>query len=168
MPAQKLPAPHGTVRRYRQGGCDDTRGGQHFVGERCDACKSAMREFGLTRKNGGNFPKKKRPVGSNVTALHAVGAKTSRVPSNSHSAQSRMEAELMTLEGQFPDRAFEIQCALALVENVFNPDCRSQRHQNIKEIHGIIAGVRSSASKKKSRGRLAAVQAMSRASGRTG
>jgi hypothetical protein len=158
MPAHKLLAPHGTVRRYRQGGCDDLRGGKVGSGERCDACKLAMREFGLAKKNGQSYVK------GNVTPLRAVetSPETSRQPSKTYShGQASMEAEIMSLAEQYPDRGVELGLALSLVPNIFDPDRASQRHQNVKELGAIIERIRGSSGKKKSRGKLASVQAMS-------
>lgn len=64
MAARKSWGAHGTVRRYRQGGCDDLRGGQQGYGDRCDACKISMRDYTAGRKAGFTVP-----INSNIVPI---------------------------------------------------------------------------------------------------
>lgn len=165
MARHKSWGPHGSVRRYRQGGCDDLRGGKPGAGDRCDQCKLAMREHNLAAKNGLATAPKPAQVCTNVTPIRLrqnSPPETSRQPSKTYSqGQASMEAEIMSLAEQYPDRGVELGLALSLVPNIFDPDRASQRHQNVKELGAIIERIRGSSGKKKSRGKLASVQAMS-------
>lgn len=83
---------HGTVSRYRQGGCDDVRGGTAGVGERCPECKAAMSEYN-SQRGAGMAPDERRPIGSVRSIAGHRSSNTDGPQLNSRPSQSNSQPQ---------------------------------------------------------------------------
>jgi hypothetical protein len=166
MPASKW-AEHGTMRRYRQGGCDDVRGGRAGNGSRCDPCKLAAREFRQGIRAGQANP----PKGSNVASLDKRRrAKTAAAPANSASStettskptkfmganETAVHQQLGVYRDEQPVR-FEM--ALTAARILDDPERVSLHGTILRQLETVTEKL-TGGRKTKSKGRLAAVQAM--------
>lgn len=163
MPVVKRWAEHGTIRRYRQGGCNDLRGGIAGEGERCDKCKTASREFTQGRRAGEAIP-----PNSNVTVLdrrRLRPKKAKPVDDNEdirHSTRSmgrNEKAIWKQLEPFQDDHPARVEMALTAAKILDDPDRVSLHTQALRQLDQILERV-TGGRKTKSKGRLAAVQAM--------
>lgn len=179
----KVWAQHGTVRRYRQGGCNDLRGGEPGAGDRCDACKEGMSRFN-SRTRAGQTPTGGGPVTVKVARLVSInGSKTPGAESNSPGAESNSpyaEANSRHLamnakpsvgaceQAVLDDFAemisagenrMQIQLLVTGARIMDNPEARNihpTTMRQMQEIYKTLTATR----KTKSRGRLASVQRM--------
>jgi hypothetical protein len=160
MPAVKSWGQHGTIRRYRQGGCDDLDGGEPGTGRRCDDCRMAMREYkqrdlaGLSRVRRkmnlvhGQRQPEGRPSRSNVTSI------TTRPQAGP--CERAVSEQLAEFAAEHPVR---VQMALTCARILDNPDRVNLHATTVRQLEAVLDKV-ISGQKKKSRGRLAVVQAM--------
>lgn len=149
---------HGTVERYRQGGCDDLRGGSPGVGERCEACRAA--------KSAQYHEGRNQPSGDGMATVTAISG---RVPTNTQAAQTKPAAPHVvgyneenvikqTLDYVDSEPAY-VAMAISCARTLDNPDLSSQHATTTRNLFQILSKL-SEGKKKKSRGRLAAVQQM--------
>lgn len=159
MPAQKVWAPHGTVKRYRQGGCDDLNGGKPGAGDRCADCIQGMSEYNARMRAGD-----KTPHAAKVTSIDEHRASRARTAS-SNTKQNNTGAMERAVAEQLAPYAEEspayVQLAVSLAQVIDDPDRASVRHQNARQLQAVMDKL-GQGKKKKSRGRLAAVQAITR------
>lgn len=154
---------HGTVSRYRQGGCDDLHGGTPGVGERCPECKAAMSEWNSLRLANGISQKDFKATG-NVRSINDRKRSNSRpAQSNSHSNGSNIgateKAVLTQLEPYRAEQPVRVELALSSARILDNPD-RVNIHDKHAKILEDIVGKLTAKKKTKSGGRLATVSAM--------
>lgn len=153
----KVFAPHGTLRRYRQGGCDDTRGGSPGAGDRCDKCKLAMREFNLGERAGMSGKLK-----SVKTQRDAEPDPEEPTPITSKPRRDAGPMERSVLEQLSPyakDEPVRVQMAVSAARILDNDDRVALHPPTIRQLEGIVDKL-TAGKKKKSRGRLAVVQNM--------
>jgi hypothetical protein len=155
MPAVKSWGQHGTIRRYRQGGCDDLDGGKPGTGRRCDDCRLAMREYNQRDRAGVSRVRRKMnlvhgerqfPAG-NVTSI----AKTKAGP-----CEQAVSEQLAEFAAEHPVR---VQMALTCARILDNPDRVALHPTTVRQLETVVDKI-TTGQKKKSRGRLAVVQAM--------
>lgn len=165
MPAVKQWAPHGTVRRYRQGGCNDLIGGQQGAGKRCEKCIDAMRDYNSQNKAGQN-PKN---LNSNVVTidkrkLHGGSAEAN--PVAGQPKRPEVGATEQAVLDQFAERITKgedlvmIQMARKAARILDNDERVGIWPQTLNQLKDII-GKLTEKKKTKSGGRLASVKAMS-------
>ena len=139
--------PHGTMQRYRQGGCNPD-------GSRCDECKRANSDYqanyklGLTGSKGNVTPIKRR---------------SSTKPKPSAAQSDPAGAVEKSVNAQLKDFADEhpVQVEMALVAaRILDNEDRVALHPTTLRQLGQIVETLTAGKKKKSRGRLAAVQQM--------
>lgn len=158
--------PHGTVSRYRQGGCDDLHGGLPGTGDRCDKCKAAMSEWNSQRFAG--TPAEKRiPIGT-VTPIsghkrpNAKPAQSNSKPSASKAAPV-MGATERAIHAQFEqyrdEHAARFELLLCGARIMDDPE-RTQIHATTMRQMEMIIDKIVAKRKTKSGGRLAMVSAM--------
>jgi hypothetical protein len=151
----KVFAPHGTLRRYRQGGCDDTRGGSPGAGDRCDKCKLAMREFNLGERAGMSGKLK-----SVKTEREPEPEEPTSIRSKPRRDAGDMERSVIEqLSAYAKDEPVRVQMAVAAARILDNPDRVALHPPTIRQLEGIVDKL-TAGKKKKSRGRLAVVQSM--------
>lgn len=172
MARHKSWGPHGSVRRYRQGGCDDLRGGKPGAGDRCDQCKLAMSEQYLAQKNGLATARKPAQVCTNVTPIRSrqnTAPKTSREESktdSTHEMGANERAAWAQLEPYVDSQPLRVQMALTAAKQLDDPDRGSQVSQIMRQLNETIDRLTDSGKKKKSNtGKLAIMNAMNRRSG---
>lgn len=165
MARQKIWGDHGTVARYRQGGCDDLQGGIAGVGERCAECKLAMSEYnrngraGLNSRNSGS-----RRVGSNSSR---AGSNSGLTGSNSSPIESNSDAPahgpigmaiLSALEEHRSSRPVEFEVALACARILDAPERVTLHPTTIRQLNLVLD--RLAGRKSKTGGRLEAIKRM--------
>jgi hypothetical protein len=153
----KVFAPHGTLRRYRQGGCDDLRGGSPGAGDRCDKCKLAMREFNLRERAGMSGKLKSvrgqpnsEPDPEEPTSIESRSRKSAGAVERSVTEQLSVYAK---------DEPVRVQMALSCARILDNMDRVALHATTVRQLEGIVDKL-TAGKKKKSRGRLATVQNM--------
>jgi hypothetical protein len=172
MPAVKRWGEHGTVRRYRQGGCNELRGGKQGDGERCDKCKTAQREFNQGIRAGQVIPPnsnanvlridKRRHTSPQNLGRHlssrASDPEQPKIPGRPK--MGRNEAAIWKqLEPFQDDHPARVEMALTAAKILDDPDRVSLHTQALRQLDQILERV-TGGRKSKSKGRLAAVQAM--------
>jgi hypothetical protein len=175
-------APHGTVRRYRQGGCNDLKGGVQGEGPHCVKCTTAQREFDAGRKAGMLVPPNsnrtpRTPSGrtqlkSTVTqldkrrkSLKSVPAQpdkdeTSKPSKKPTKISGAVERSITDLQKQHEDGAYpvEFQMALCAARILDDPERVALHPTTLRQLQAILVTL--GGPKKKTKGRLATVQAM--------
>lgn len=160
MPAQRKWQPHGTRERYRQGGCDDLVGGSPGAGDRCADCIEAMADYNARKKAGEIVSK-----GHNVTSIdkHRT-SKAAGKPSSTKKKPAMGEYEeaiRSQLEAYTESDPGYVAMAVAGARILDNPEAWRMHPQAIQRIQSVTDKLGQS-KRKKSRGRLAAVQAITR------
>lgn len=153
---------HGTVRRYRQGGCNDLRGGEPGAGDRCAKCKEAMSKWNKRNRAGQN------PISVKVSHLHSVdgGSKPSRTGSKtSPSSAGGNEQAVLTQFAELiaaGEEAVRIQMALTAARILDDPEARNIHPTTLRQL-GDVMDKLTATRKTKSRGKLHSVSAMTNA-----
>jgi hypothetical protein len=137
---------HGTIQRYRQGKCLPD-------GSRCDACRAANADYQRAFQLGLVAPK------SNVTSI-----KSRKQPAKPRAprADKRGEVERAVraqLKDFAADNPTQVQMAIVAAQILDNPERVALHPTTIRQLGQIVEGL-TAGKKKKSRGRLAAVQAL--------
>lgn len=161
--------PHGTVKRYRQGGCDDLNGGMAGVGARCADCKSAMSQWN-SQRGAGIAPEQRRPADAvgNVTSMaehkrsNAAPTQSNSQPNASPPARLAGATERAVLKQLAPyQEANPIRYELALsAARILDDPERTNIHDKHSKILEDIVEKLTAKKKTKSGGRLATVSAM--------
>jgi hypothetical protein len=139
---------HGTIQRYRQG-C------------RCDECRRANTDYATSHKLGTNLV-----AGDNVTSIKRRQAKTPRkhVDSNGNvgavggEVERAVKSQLADFTSEFPT---QVEMALVAARILDNDDRVALHPTTLRQLGAIVEGL-TAGKKKKSRGRLAAVQDMTK------
>lgn len=160
--------PHGTVGRYRQGGCADLDGGEPGTGDRCSDCRLAMSEFNRNARTQGSWSMDDAP--SNVTSIN--GRKASRAAqSGSKIGESDqkeppihvpgpVERAVITQTMEYAaDNPAAVEMAKVAARILDNPDRSALHPTTFRNLDSMLQRL-AAAKKTKSRGRLAAVQSM--------
>lgn len=162
MPAPKSWGEHGTVRRYRQGGCAELEGGVQGTGERCADCRDAIREFQSRNRAGVSHVKKRMSLVHGKSARNNV---TPMTPRDDDVAKPRrgggpVEQSVREQLSEYAiDQPVRVQMALAAARILDNPDRVALHMPATRQLEGIVEKL-TAGQKKKSRGRLSVVQAM--------
>lgn len=161
MPALKQWAPHGTVRRYRQGGCNELRGGERGAGDRCAECKAAMADYNQQRKAG------ETPINNVVNLgkakLHTVESTGTPMNSLETPVVGDTENAILTQFKELIDKGEHlvlIQMARKAAQILDSPERVTLHPTTLRQLNDII-GKLTEKKKTKSGGRLASVKAMS-------
>jgi hypothetical protein len=165
--------PHGTVSRYRQGGCNDVlNDGEPGTGDRCSGCKAAMSEYNSQRMSG-MAPDERRPVDTVTSISGRRNSKSAGVGSNSRPSQSTRDGSSLNTEQMGPTERAVIQqleqyrhehpvlfeLALSAARDLDNADARNLYRAARRDMNEIIDKL-TAKKKTKSGGRLATVSAM--------
>lgn len=185
---------HGTVQRYRQGGCADIIGGEPGTGEHCRPCKAAMnlyqREWkaGVHRREKDAVPifsdrdevleyrlareKRLRVVSdTEQQAATYTGAAVTQPQSETESeSDPRMmgsvESGVIAQTREYVDeRPGDVAMAIVAAKILDTPERVAIHPQTMRQLQSILASL-NAGKRKKSRGRLAAVQAMTNKTGK--
>lgn len=172
MPAKKSWGDHGTIRRYRQGGCDDLRGGTPGHGQRCAECILAAKEFrageraGIVNPKHGNvLPLDKRRRGSKkgLSSVKTSQNSTETPPDTSSKPPKGMgdnESAVIEQLEQFREAQPVLVSMAVTCARILDDSDRVTLHtstiRQLSDIVGKLTGGR----KTKSKGRLASVQRM--------
>jgi hypothetical protein len=154
MARNKVWGTHGTVRRYRQGGCDDLKGGNAGMGPRCAECRSAM-----SLHNRDNQANRGVKLGS-VTSIAGHNSSNAAPAQSNQNDIGFNEAAIISGTEQYRESnpAF-VALAISAARDLDNPDLAGSRPTMMRNLTAILEKLDAS-KKKKSRGRLAAVQSM--------
>jgi hypothetical protein len=169
MAAVKSWGLHGTIRRYRQGGCNDLRGGKAGEGERCADCKLAQKEHAQGLRAGQAIPTRS----SNVHILDKRRLRSNKVPklveavsntdldgSESRPRMGRNEKAAYKQLKEYEDREpLRVEMALTAARILDDPDRVALHGTVLRQLDQIVERL-TGGRKTKSKGRLAAVQAM--------
>jgi hypothetical protein len=156
----KVLKPHGTMARYRQG-CVDGPGKTS-----CDACKAANREYQEIYKLRLRPPRPNLVDRGNVRSIsRPVSTKTSRERLNTEPAQQDIcvgsveRAVRIQLQDFVAEHPTQVEMAVVAAKILDDPDRVVLHPTTIRQLNMIVEQL-TAGKKKKSRGRLAAVQAM--------
>lgn len=157
MPAVKSWAEHGTIRRYRQGGCDELIGGERGVGKRCEDCKQAMREYNQRDRLGIPHVRKKLNL---VRGQKSPRASVTPMRVNNRRTGGPVEQSVTEqLTEYMADQPVRVQMAITCAKILDNPDRVALHPTTVRQLEAIVDKL-TAGTKKKSRGRLSVVQAM--------
>jgi hypothetical protein len=148
-------AQHGTVRRYRQGGCDDLIGGQAGVGARCADCRAAINEFQSRERVGVSHVQRKISL---VKGKRSPSGSVTSMPTRAKGGPVEQSVSEQLSE-YAADQPVRVQMAIVCARILDNPDRVALHATTVRQLEGIVDKL-TATTKKKSRGRLAIVQSM--------
>jgi hypothetical protein len=167
MPRKIEWKPHGTVSRYRQGGCNDVlNGGEPGTGDRCPECKAAQSEYN-SQRGAGMAPDERRPIGSVRSIAGHRRSNTDGTQSNSRPSQSNSQPEMgpteravhEQLDQYRAEQPIRVELALNAARVLDDADRVNIHHQARRDMSEIVKDL-TAKRKTKSGGRLATVSAM--------
>jgi hypothetical protein len=183
MPRTREWKPHGTVSRYRQGGCNDVlNGGEPGTGDRCPECKAAQSEYN-SQRGAGLAADERRPIGSVRSIASPIASpiasqrssNTDGLQSNSRPSQSNSQSAMgpteravhEQLDQYRAEQPIRVELALNAARVLDDAGRVNIHHQARRDMSEIVKDL-TAKRKTKSGGRLATVSAMAgRRSGRS-
>jgi hypothetical protein len=160
MPRKREWKPHGTVSRYRQGGCNDAlNGGEPGTGDRCPECKAAQSEYN-SQRGAGMAPDERRPIGSVMSIAGRRRSNTDGPQSNSRLEMGPTERAVHEQLDQYrAEQPIRVELALNAARVLDDADRVNIHHQARRDMSEIVKDL-TAKRRTKSGGRLATVSAM--------